>query len=370
VGEIQDPLRVTVRRKYILFHAVSATDHIFFGEGARDNCNEPIIALKRRCKQLGYILEVAKNQSIEECEWLIFWDVPSIGPVQPWDSWLFDLKNRIRNRPFRNLYHEAIQAGLQDRMVLILAEPPSVYPRNLDTSLHKAFRIVFTWDRGLVDGVKYIHALLPVTAVFPEVPAIPFVERKMLVDISANKYSTHERELYTERRNAIKFFEEHFSAAFELYGIGWNVTKQGRIRSLFNKLRTDEHFYSSYRGIVGHKSQVIPRFKYVICYENIAGQTDYISNRIFDVLRCHSVPIYLGAPNITDYVDKEAFIDRHEFGSNQELARYISSISEKEYQKMIDAGRAYLDSPKFKQFLSDKWVDLVISTLNLKRECL
>jgi hypothetical protein len=278
---------------------------------------------------------------------------------------LSNLKNRILGKKYRNLYHEAIQASMQEKIALLIAEPPSVCPRNLDKEMHTAFKKVFTWDRSLVDQKKYIHALLPVAAVFPKVELIPFSERKMLVDISGNKYSTHERELYSERRNVIKFFELNFPADFDLFGTGWNSENYKR-RILPGRL-ADQNTYASYRGPASHKSQILPRYKFAICYENIAGQIDFVTNRIFDVLRCNCVPIYLGAPNITDYVDRDAFVDRREFSSNNDLAKHISSLSEKKYKAILEAGKSYLENEKFKQFLSNRWVDLIINALDLRK---
>ena len=249
---------MTKKSKHILFHGIGATDASFFDENARDNCTEPFIALKKKCKELGYSLEVTKQQKLEDCEWLIFWDVPSIGPTSLSERLIFGLRNRIQGRAFRNLYQEALRAGMSDRMVLILAEPPSVYSRNLERNLHKHFKIVFTWDSNLVDGTKYVRALLPVTSVFPNVESIPFSEKKLLVDISSNKYSRHERELYTMRRNTIKFFEQCYPADFDLYGTGWNQSQQNSFWGRLTDTQVSGHYYASYQGTVVHKSQIMP----------------------------------------------------------------------------------------------------------------
>ena len=116
-----------------------------------------------------------------------------------------------------------------------------------------------------------------------------------------------------------------------------------------------------------HKWDVLPKYKFNICYENIRDERDYVSQRIFDVLRCGCVPIYLGAPNIEEYVDKNAYLDRSAFASNRELAQYISTISEEEYNRFLEAGRDYLASDQFKLFLSPHFVKTIVDALGLER---
>ena len=352
--------------KYILFHSFGATDSLFFDENARDNSTEPYIALRRQCGELGYLLEVTRDQELEKCEWLIFWNVSSIGPSRPLEGFSFGLKNRIQGRHYRNLYKEAIRAGMSNKMAMILSEPPAVCPQNSNRALHKNFKIVFTWDNSLVDGVKYIRALLPVSAVFPKVERVPFSARKLLTDISGNKYSGHEKELYSARRDVIQFFERNYPHDFDLYGTGWNNPWEGGLWSRFGNANIDRHHYCSYRGTVSNKSEILPKYRFIICYEN-SEQPDLITNRIFDVFRCNSVPIYWGAPNIADYVDKEALIDRHDFDSNEDLGKYISSLRETEFEKILKAGQDYLNSDRFKPFLSNSWVDLIVDALGLGR---
>ena len=76
---------------YILFHCPGTTDKSFFDENSRDNCLEPFIALKKRFAELGYSLEVTKNQDLAVCKWIIFWDVTSMGSA----SWVKDASIKL-----------------------------------------------------------------------------------------------------------------------------------------------------------------------------------------------------------------------------------------------------------------------------------
>jgi hypothetical protein len=355
--------------QYILFHCPGTTDQSFFDENSRDNCCEPFIALRNRCAELGYTLEVTKSQDLDACKWIIFWDVTSMG-ASAWDRKpAGEIGNTTPQHATREIYAEATARGFEDRLTLMLSEPGSVCAQNEDISAHNKFRHVFTWNASLADGKRYIRTYLPVTAVYPEVPILPFSKKRMLVDISGNKASSHTRELYTERRDTIRFFDREYSDDFDLYGLGWNTHPDTGLWNRASNGHLGDHFYQTYRGTVRHKWDVLPKYKFTICYENIRDERDYVSQRIFDVLRCGCVPIYLGAPNIAEYVDKDAFLDRSAFASNRELAEYTSTISEKEYDRFLEAGRDYLASEKFKLFLSPHFVKTMVNALGLERSC-
>lgn len=176
-----------------------------------------------------------------------------------------------------------------------------------------------------------------------------------------NKFSSYQDELYTARRATIRHFERHRPEGFDLYGVGWNQPV-GRLQRLVPVLVQK---YPSYRGTVKNKWEVLPYYRFSICYENNKDQNGNISEKVFDSMRCGCVPIYWGAPNITDYVDRKALIDRRRFKSDKELEDYITGISEKEYGYYQDAIKTYLESPRFAQFLPSAFADIIIKVLKL-----
>jgi alpha(1,3/1,4) fucosyltransferase len=351
-------------RHYILFHAVGATEATFFDKDARDNCAQPFIALRQRCAELGYTLDVTRDQPLDECAWIVFWDVISLGNQGPVDR-LVSIAKRLlgRHHEFRNVYREALASTSRPGLALIVAEPPSISRKNMRTDVHKNMDVVLTWNESWLrsGGAKYVRSILPVTSQFPEIEKVDFDRKKLLVDISANKFSSHPMELYGKRREAIRYFEQRFPDDFDLYGIGWDG--QGK-RSFGLRSARDTHVYRSYRGRVSHKWDVLPRYRFAICYEN-AVFDDYISQRLFDILRCHCVPIYWGAPNIEKYVDPEAFVDRRRFSSNDELADYLASVTRQQYEAMLEAGRRFMKTDRFSRFLGESWGENLLHALGV-----
>ena len=261
----------------------------------------------------------------------------------------------------RNIYRERQLAGLTDRCALFLWEPPSTAPANYDPQLHRKFSHIFTWNDALVDGRKFHKIYYAQPRQFPAIQPVPFERRKLVVNISANKYSRHPRELYTARRAAIRHFEQARPTDFDLYGPGWARPIGWLTRAHPSNWRR----YISYRGVIRHKWEIFPQYRFSICYENIRDEPGYVTEKIFDSMRAGCIPIYRGASNITDYVDADAFIDRRQFESDREVERYISSLTELEYGRFQEAVRDYLTSVRFSRFLPATYAQIIITTLNL-----
>jgi len=329
-----------------------------FNPEARDAVLHPFIYLRDRLKEHGYNLMTADDHSVEGCAWVWFWDTLSVDiPSYGLRSVVRTIKHAMfGSKPAqgaRQLYQECVRTGLRDRAVLFTGEPPAIIPRNWDPRVHKLFSIIFTWNDSYVDGKKFHKFCWPLTGQFPEIEEVPFHSRKLLVNISGNKFSTHPRELYTARRQTIKYFEQHHPNDFDLYGVRWNSDG------------IHQDFYKSYRGAPKHKWDVYPYYRFGVCYENMRDEPGWITEKIFDCMRAGVVPIYWGAPNITDFVDEGTFIDRRNFKSDAELADFLLSVTEKDYAHYKHAIQHYLHSDKFAMFLPPAFAQNIIRVLSL-----
>jgi len=347
--------------KTILIHMPSLSGSGVFNAEARDSYFQPFIYLREKLRLIGYKLEMSDGHSLENCAWVWFFDAESIVTKKGFAKCKGVVKSIVKKQRNRNLYRECLEEGMDKKMVLFLWEPPSVSPGNWDQELHKLFPRIFTWNDNYVDGCKIIKMNIPQPSQFPSMPKIAFENQKLLVNISTNRFSRHPRELYSARRASIRHFEQTHPENFDLYGIGWNSP----VNILETILPLKRRIYPSYQGTVQNKWDVLPKYRFSICYENIHGEPGYVTEKIFDSMRANCVPIYWGAPNIADYVDTGAFVDRREFRTNFELESYLVNMNEKEYTHYLDNIQYYLNGNRFKKFLPENFADTIIRALEL-----
>ena len=219
--------------------------------------------------------------------------------------------------------------GQNNKIIYCIAEPPTVVRWNCPEGyqkLKKIFPYILTWNRDWVDDVaifkKPIHFNFNVGF-----GNIPMKDRKLITAITAFKRSDYPNELYSEREKAYRFFEENYPDDFDLYGWGWN-----------------KNDFSSYKGTVKDKKELFHKYRFALCLENTKNLTDYVTEKIYDCLSAGIVPIYAGAPNIDEYVPHSCFIDYFSFKSLEQLADYISNMSEDEFNTYLNAGKEFVNN--------------------------
>ena len=345
----------------ILIHAPSLSGAGVFSAEVRDSYFQPFIYMREKFKSLGYTLEMSDDHSLQDCAWVWFFDADSVGIKNGLARWKRLVKTVTKRPQYRDLYRECLAAGMEQRMALFLWEAPSVSPENWDPELHKLFPLIFTWHDNYIDGCKFIKMHIPQTSQFPSVPKIAFKDRKLLINISMNRFSGHPRELYSARRTSIRYFERNQPDNFDLYGAGWDHPE-----NLWRKmLPFTRQVYPFYKGVIKNKWDVLPYYRFSLCYENIRDEPGYVTEKIFDCMRAGCVPVYWGASNITDYVDAEAFIDRRQFKSDIELDSYLSGVTENKYACFQHAMQSYLAGKRFARFLPSAYADTIIQALGL-----
>jgi hypothetical protein len=72
-----------------------------------------------------------------------------------------------------------------------------------------------------------------------------------------------------------------------------------------------------------------------------------------DCLLAGCIPVYYGAPDVTDFVPAEAFIDFRRWGSFGELDRYLRELSEQDAQAYLDAAGDFLASRASEPFAAE-----------------
>lgn len=229
--------------------------------------------------------------------------------------------------------------------VLFLWEPPSQITHMYREKTFKNFSKIYTWDDDLVDNKKFFKLYYP--ELKPMLPNLPsFESKKLCTMVVSNKKNKHPKELYSERRKVIDFFEKQHSEDFDFYGTLW---KEGEFRN--------------YKGAPPNKIETVKNYRFSFCYENMRDIKGYVSEKIFDAFAAGTVPIYWGASNIENFVPADCFIDRRNFSSLEELYSYLKNMTKEEYENYLDRIRKYLDSDMAKCFSKESFHQLVIDAV-------
>lgn len=335
-----------------------------------NNMNEPWRELKSRLAALGYELMTADDRPLDDCAWILFLDSTSVDGLTPVRSRVKSLLKKllkIREHksawPNRPLYEEAIKRNMSNRMAIFLWEGEVNNPDNYTAQIGKRFKYIFTWNDDLVDNKKFFKFFLPAIHRTPKEKSLSFREKKLLVNMSANRYYPRPNELYSARLKTSAYFSKYYPNDFDLYGARWHKPKT-RLQEYLPWLVPK---FSCYRGPAADKIATLSKYKFALAYENMENVRGYVTEKIFDVIQAGAVPIYWGAPNILDYVDAEAFIDRREFKNDEALAKYLKSVAEEKYQTMLAAGQRYLRTERCKKFFSAYFCDRIIEVLDIRK---
>jgi len=97
------------------------------------------------------------------------------------------------------------------------------------------------------------------------------------------------------------------------------------------------------------KIETIACYPFYFAFEN-SNAVDYVSEKVFDGLVAGTVPVYLGAPNIDDYLPGDRCIIKvSDFSNAKDLARYLISLTKNqtEYENYL----AWKQKPLRQSFL-------------------
>jgi hypothetical protein len=253
------------------------------------------------------------------------------------------------------------------KLYLFLMENEVNRPDNYWKWTHRDFEKVFTWNPELVDNKKYFQ-IYHTRKIPPNFKADLAAKNKFCVTISSQKYSTHKAALYNERIDIIRWFEREHPSQFDLYGERWdrfyfsnflwrlNIFLARLYRKYPNRFQTRR--FPSHCGPVPSKRQAMRPYKFAIAYEN-AVYPGYLTEKIFDAFFAGCVPIYLGAPDVLDYLPAQTFINRNDFADNEALYRYLTGMSDREYLERIKAIEDFVNGERMRPFSAEQFIETV-----------
>ncbi len=132
---------------------------------------------------------------------------------------------------------------------------------------------------------------------------------------------------------------------FAIFGFGWDsaMVNWRRIRKI--------RFYHTPCSCKD-KLETMAKFRFALCFENCVFP-GYVTEKIFDCFFASCVPVYWGAPDITDFVPKECFIDFRQFSSVEQMWQFLKDLTDTQWQSYHKAIDEYLRSDLFVPFTDD-----------------
>lgn len=150
-------------------------------------------------------------------------------------------------------------------------------------------------------------------------------------------------ELITKKLEAIEYFGK--KKLLDLFGHDWD-NLENLPRSWRNRL--NQVIPTLKPKPIKDKLKTIANYKFSIAFEN-TSYPGFVAEKIIDCFVAGTIPIYLGAPDVTKYVPKNTFIDMRDFNSFEKLHQFLTKLKTDEAMQMISNGRKFLKSPEGKK---------------------
>lgn len=163
-------------------------------------------------------------------------------------------------------------------------------------------------------------------------------QRRMVMINGNHKPTSFKGELYSKRIEALAALAKF--GKVDLYGRGWE--RWWSRNSLWMPYwRHRGALMSIYKGSCQSKYEVLSRYEFALCFENMAMK-GYITEKLFDCLYAGTVPLYLGATDISEWIPEDVYIDCRQFTSWEQMQDVLMNMPTEQVHLMKEAGRAFL----------------------------
>lgn len=251
-------------------------------------------------------------------------------------------------------------------LILLCQESPFIATRfyaNLGkySELFKYSMLFPGMKKRVSKKTHFIPTLFPQYFSNEKFEIVPFEKKRFITYIASNKivknffkitliqllYGFDIKMIYPFRKKVIHFLSRKDD--FDLYGKGWGA-------------ETSPYIKKVYRGEVTDKEKKLREYKFVLCLENAIFPGN-ITEKIFDCFFALSVPVYLGAPDIDEYIPRNTFINIKDFKNLDELVKFIDSIDETAYNTYVENIKTFLKSDEYSKFSHQKFAETVIDLI-------
>ena len=262
------------------------------------------------------------------------------------------------------------------KKILIIEECKELRPSNWKLEIHKNFDTIFTWSNyHVLKNKKYKKIYLTNLNKNSEYFKKITYNKNKIIFLNSNKKLCSNNELYSLRTKLIKYAMDNKINNFKLFGNDWNrkTFSMNKWYSFLNSKKFDKIFHSNkYKkvsnGRVKDKDKKMSQFDFAICFENVYGIPDYVTEKITDAMTAGVIPIYYGCPNIYDYFPSNTFIDFRNFDSIENLFDCLLTMPVKKifaYKKNI---RSFLLSKKSYIYTGDHFAKEIKDEILLAKE--
>lgn len=298
----------------------------------------------------------------------------SSASSNPWDH----VKIRLENLGHKVLVKEGDQTGAGDliiytnpactplfhtdamdrkKVMVVSYEPPIIEPHMHNANfLKQHFGTVLTYNDDLVDNETIYKYVLYHSVSLQDPKTLPaYDKRKLACMLLSNRNSRYPGEQYSVRRVVAKFYHNHPSYDFDLFGRHW---KRYQFRGHYLGEPADNQKY-----------ETMKQYRFCFAFENV-NIPGYFTEKLFDPMRNLTIPIYVGSETVKQYIPENCFIFFNDFENMEALHHYISNMNEAtflQYQKNI---AEFLQSDWATAFSFRAFVDRVLEVITEKLESL
>lgn len=267
------------------------------------------------------------------------------------------------------LTKEMVRFVLKNRVdpataLFVMTEPPVVLPWGWAYSreVGRAFGGILTWNTDLcLESKRFMHYHFPVRidpARYPFYRSRP--KQNLCLMMHSNKHSRISGELYSLRRDIIRYFTDRGDHLLDLFGHGWNTAQPPSGAEPF--------FSDLYRGVSPDKLGTFSNYWFTFCIDN-SVVPGYITYDPLLAMATGTVPIYLPMPDSARYIPENTFVNLDHFESLNDLVSYIQSIVETDrYGQYVQDGWDFIRSKEFHPFTIERFCEDVFRAINVVAE--
>lgn len=232
------------------------------------------------------------------------------------------------------------------RVIMCLIEPPVVNPwgwRNL-RYYHWALGGVMTWHSELCGRYRRFRQFHFPCHIDPAQYPVYRASAKhnLALMLHANKTSNQPGQLYSLRRQIIRYFEQRGDSLLDLYGYGWN-----------DDHARDPFHTSLYRGATDDKRLTYSQYYFAFCIDNSIAP-GYITYDPLISMATGTVPVYKPMPDSTRLIPEDTFVNFDAFDSFDALTDHLQAMTASgQWERMRDRGWAFVNSSRYDPFTTE-----------------